>query len=42
MMARPLMLLSLLEEVLNAVAEYDGAILAVPVKDTIKETINGI
>ncbi|HHT62528.1 MAG TPA: 2-C-methyl-D-erythritol 4-phosphate cytidylyltransferase [Clostridia bacterium] len=39
--ARPLMLLSLLEEVLNAVAEYDGAILAVPVKDTIKETING-
>ena len=34
-------LLSLLEEVLNAVAEYDGAILAVPVKDTIKETING-
>jgi len=35
--ARPLLLLSNLIEVLCAVPEHDGALLAVPVKDTIKE-----
>ncbi|MGI6684295.1 MAG: 2-C-methyl-D-erythritol 4-phosphate cytidylyltransferase [Bacillota bacterium] len=35
--ARPLLLLSQLNEVLSVVPANDGAVLAVPVKDTIKE-----
>lgn len=38
--ARPLLLPSHLKEVLQAVSSNDGAVLAVPVKDTIKESIN--
>jgi len=38
--ARPLLLLSHLIKTLEAVSHHDGAVLAVPVKDTIKESMN--
>ncbi|MEL7567666.1 MAG: 2-C-methyl-D-erythritol 4-phosphate cytidylyltransferase [Dehalobacterium sp.] len=36
--ARPLLLLSHLNSILQAVSQHDGVVLAVPVKDTIKES----
>lgn len=38
--ARPLLLLSHLRDILQALVDHDGAVLAVPVKDTIKEIMD--